>query len=110
RKYVDGLTWTKRLHPKTGRPLDYDRTKDVQIYVEGTHPTRAKPVGVRCPATSGGKNWEPAAYNPELKLIYIPSAEGCSQIDLIVQQDFEDQGGPLKPRDRFDGGKNTRLK
>jgi alcohol dehydrogenase (cytochrome c) len=110
KQYVDELTWTKGLDPKTGRPLDYDPTKDVQIYVEGTHATRAKPVGTRCPATSGGKNWEPAAYNPQLNLIYIPSSEGCTQIEGVVQEDFVDQGGPVKPRERFAGGTNKRLK
>jgi alcohol dehydrogenase (cytochrome c) len=110
KQYVDELTWTKGLDPKTGRPLDYDPTKDVQIYVEGSHATRAKPVGTRCPATSGGKNWEPAAYNPQLNLIYIPSSEGCTQIEGVVQKDFVDQGGPVKPRERFAGGANKRLK
>jgi alcohol dehydrogenase (cytochrome c) len=109
KQYVDELTWTKGLDPKTGRPLDYDPTKDVQIYVEGSHATRAKPLGTRCPATSGGKNWEPAAYNPQLGLIYIPSSEGCTQIEGVVQKDFVDQGGPVKPRERFAGGTNKRL-
>ena len=110
KQYVDELTWSRGLDPKTGKPLEYDPTKDVQPYVEGSHATRAKPSGTRCPATAGGKNWEPAAYNPELKLIYIPSSEGCSEINLTVQKDFVDQGGPVKPRDRFDGGGNKRLK
>ena len=60
KQFVDELTWTKGLDPKTGRPLDYDPAKDVQTYVAGTTATRAKPVGTRCPAVSGGKNWEPA--------------------------------------------------
>ena len=72
----------------------------------GTIATRAKPVGTRCPAVSGGKNWEPAAYNPELNLIYIPASEGCNQIEGVVQADFVDQGGTVKPRDRFTGGGN----
>jgi alcohol dehydrogenase (cytochrome c) len=106
KQFVDQLNWTRGLDPKTGKPLDYDPTKDVQTYVEGTHATRANPVGKRCPVTSGGKNWEPAAFNPELNLIYIPSSEGCSEIDGETQKDFADQGGPLKPRDRFVGGGN----
>jgi alcohol dehydrogenase (cytochrome c) len=110
KQYVDELTWSRGLDPKTGKPLEYDPTKDVQPYVEGSHATRAKPSGTRCPATAGGKNWEPAAYNPELKLLYIPSSEGCSEVNLTVQKDFVDQGGPVKPRDRFDGGGNKRLK
>ncbi len=104
KQYVDQLTWTRGLDPKTGRPLDYDPDKDVQPYVAGSHPSRANPSATRCPSTPGGKNWEPAAYNPELNLIYIPSSEGCNQLDLVAQADFVDQGGTVKPRDRFTGG------
>jgi alcohol dehydrogenase (cytochrome c) len=104
KQYVDELNWTRGLDPKTGRPLDYDPNKDVQTYVEGTTATRAKPTGFRCPHVTGGKNWEPGAYNPELNLIYIPSTEGCSEINGLTQADFEDQGGTHKWRDRFTGG------
>src|SRR5215467_14426794 len=109
KQYVDQLTWTKGLDPKTGRPLEYDPAKDVQPYVEGSHPTRANPVATRCPATPGGKNWEPAAYNPELRLIYIPSSEGCNQLEGKVQVDFADQGGTVQPRERFTGGSGKPL-
>jgi len=109
KQYVDQLTWTKGLDPKTGRPLDYDPAKDVQVYVEGSHPTRANPVATRCPATPGGKNWEPAAYNPELSLIYIPSSEGCNQLEGKVQADFADQGGTVQQRERFTGGSGKPL-
>ncbi len=104
RQYVDELNWTRGLDPKTGRPLDYDPNKEVQTYVAGTSATRAKPTGFRCPHVTGGKNWEPAAYNPALNLIYIPSTEGCSEINGVTQADFEDQGGTHKWRDRFTGG------
>jgi alcohol dehydrogenase (cytochrome c) len=57
-----------------------------------------------CPSHFGGKNWEPTAYNPNLNLIYIPSIEGCDGIETVQQKDFADQGGTLKPRDRFSGG------
>jgi alcohol dehydrogenase (cytochrome c) len=104
KQYVDELTWTTGLDPKTGLPLEYDPTKDVQTYVVGSTATRARPLAMRCPSTGGGKNWEPAAYNPQLNLLYIPASEGCSQLRNVQQVDFEDQGGPLKPRDRFTGG------
>ncbi len=110
KQYVDELNWTRGLDPKTGRPLDYDPGKDVQTYLEGTTATRAKPLGTRCPAVAGGKNWEPGAYNPQLRLIYIPSSEGCNQIEGVTQADFEDQGGTVKPRERFTGGGNKNMK
>jgi alcohol dehydrogenase (cytochrome c) len=105
KQYVDQLNWTPGLDPKTGRPLNYNPNADVQIYNDGSHGTRAKPKGEKlCPAVSGGKNWQPSAYNPELGLLYIPSIEGCNYIETVEQKDMADQGGPTKPRDRFAGG------
>jgi alcohol dehydrogenase (cytochrome c) len=105
KQYVDELNWTPGLDPKTGRPLNYDPTKDVQVYRPGSHGSRANPKSDRnCPSHFGAKNWEPSAYNPELNLIYVPSYEGCDFIETVEQKDMADQGGPLKPRDRFNGG------
>ena len=47
---------------------------------------------------------EPTAFNPELGLLYIPSVEGCNYIETVEQKDFVDQGGLVKPRERFSGG------
>jgi len=105
KQYVDKLNWTTGLDPKTGRPLNYDPTKDVQEYTVRSHGTRANPdSNPLCPAHSGGKNWEPTAYNPELGLLYIPSKEGCNIVFTQEQKDFVDQGGTLNPRERFAGG------
>ncbi len=105
KQYVDQLNWTPGLDPKTGRPLNYDPAGGMQIYAAGSHGTRAEPhSGKLCPAHTGGKNWEPSAYNPQLGLLYIPSIEGCDFIDTVEQKDFADQGGTVKPRERFSGG------
>ncbi|HLQ90213.1 MAG TPA: PQQ-dependent dehydrogenase, methanol/ethanol family [Xanthobacteraceae bacterium] len=105
KQYVDELNWTPGLDPKTGRPLNYDPTKDVQEYAPGSHGSRANPQGGRlCPSHVGGKNWEPSAYNPELRLLFIPSIEGCNQVFTDEQKDFIDQGGTVTPRTRFAGG------
>jgi alcohol dehydrogenase (cytochrome c) len=105
KQYVDQLTWTRGLDPKTGLPLDYDSSKDVQPYAQGSHGTRAKPLSEHtCPSIFGGKNWQPSAFNPELGLVYIPSIEGCNVIETVEQKDMEDQGGTVKPRERFAGG------
>ena len=105
KQYVDELNWTPGLDPKTGRPLNYDPAKDVQEYAPGSHGTRAKSQSERlCPAHTGGKNWEPSAYNPELNLLYIPSIEGCNFVFTEMQKDFVDQGGTHNPRERFAGG------
>jgi alcohol dehydrogenase (cytochrome c) len=105
KQYVDQLNWTPGLDPKTGKPINYDPAGGMQIYNENSHGTRAKPKGAQlCPAVSGGKNWQPSAYNPELGLLYIPSIEGCNYIETVEQKDMTDQGGPAKYRDRFTGG------
>jgi alcohol dehydrogenase (cytochrome c) len=105
KQYVDQLNWAPGLDPKTGRPLNYDPAGGMQVYAEGSHGTRAKPNSEKlCPAHTGGKNWEPTAYNPELGLLYIPSIEGCDYIDTVAQKDFADQGGTVKARERFSGG------
>ncbi len=105
KQYVNELNWTPGLDPKTGLPLNYKPNADIQIYNEGSHGTRAKPQSGRlCPSHFGGKNWEPSAFNPGLNLIYVSSVEGCNAIDTVEQKDFEDQGGAVKPRDRFTGG------
>jgi alcohol dehydrogenase (cytochrome c) len=105
KQYVDELNWTPGLDPKTGKPLNYDPTKDVQVYAPGSHGSRATPQGGRlCPSHFGGKNWEPSAYNPQLGLLYIPSIEGCNTVDTVEQKDFVAEGGTIKPRERFAGG------
>ncbi len=60
-----------RLDPQTGRP-EYD-------------PERRPGTGQRasfCPSLWGGKNWPPAAYNPQTRYLYIPANENlCSYIE-----------------------------
>jgi alcohol dehydrogenase (cytochrome c) len=105
KQYVDELNWTPGLDPKTGRPLNYDPNADVQIYRPGSHGLRANPNGDRlCPSHFGAKNWEPSAYNPELGLLFVTAKEGCNYVFTAEQKDFVDQGGSVKPRERFAGG------
>ena len=105
KQYVDQPTWTPGLDPKTGMPLNYDPNADVQEYAPGSHGMRAKPKSeTLCPSHFGGKNWQPSAYNPELKLLYMPSIEGCDYHETVEQKNFVNQGGTVKWRERFAGG------
>ena len=104
KQYVDKLNWTTGLDPETGLPANYDPKADVQVYSPGTHGMRGQPMATICPSHFGAKNWEPTAYNPTLNRLYIPSVEGCDGLQTVAQKDFADQGGTLKPRDRFSGG------
>ncbi len=80
--FVDKMTWTTGLDPKTGKPLNYDPNSDVQLYAPGTAPNRETKVGVSCPGNMGGKNWPPTSYNPKLKLWYIPVIESCNTMTV----------------------------
>jgi hypothetical protein len=88
----------RTLDPKTGKPLDYDPNSDIQIYAPGSHGMRGAGPSHTCPSNGA------SAYNPELGLLYIPAREGCNVIETVEQKDFADQGGTIKPRERFTGG------
>jgi len=77
-QYVEDLNWTTGIDPKTGKPLEYDPKAQLQKYVAGTVGSREGNPGIYCPTLGGGKNWQPAAYSPQTKLLYVTSAEGCS--------------------------------
>jgi alcohol dehydrogenase (cytochrome c) len=79
-QYVGKVTWTKGIDPKTGKPVDYDPTKDLQIYAEPANVNADKVTRRVCPDQSGGNNYWPSSYSPKTKLLYIPSVEGCSDI------------------------------
>src|SRR4051812_31572634 len=109
KQYVDELTWTPGLDPKTGKPLNYDPAGGVQVYAPGSHGMRGQGASKVCPSHGGGKNWPPSAYNPELNLLYLPTIEGCDSITTEEQKSFVDQGGTVKPRERFSGGSTKNL-
>jgi alcohol dehydrogenase (cytochrome c) len=78
--YMDNINWTKGIDQKTGKPIDYDPNKDVQLYAGVATPTQAEPVKRLCPNRTGGNNYWPSSYSPKTKTLYIPSVEGCSDI------------------------------
>ncbi len=104
--YVDKVTWTTGLDPKTGKPLQYDPGKAVQVYVPGTVGSRAKPRADYCPSISGGTNWQPQSYNPQTGWLYTVATESCQAVETKaeLQAPWRMPGGTLKPRERFTGG------
>ena len=79
-QYVKQVTWTKGIDPKTGKPVDYDATKDFQVYAEGANVNDDKRTRRVCPDTAGGNNYWPASYSRKTGLLYIPTIEGCSEV------------------------------
>jgi alcohol dehydrogenase (cytochrome c) len=77
-QYVDKLTWTAGLDPKTGLPVEYDASKQVQTYIPAARQRREVTVET-CPRLNGGTNWFPTAYSPRTNRLYGSSIEGCHE-------------------------------
>ncbi len=80
--YVEKINWTKGIDQKTGKPLEYDPGKDVQVYSGMQNQTLADPTKKLCPSMGGGNNYWPAAYSQKTKLLYIPSISSCNEVTL----------------------------
>jgi len=96
--FVKRMTWSGGLDPETGKPREYDPSKQVQVYNVAVTPTAENSPTTICPGNMGGKNWPPTAYNPGLHTWYIPVIESCNKIT------FKAEPGQNKPRDWFTGG------
>ena len=96
--FVKKLTWTAGLDPATGKPREYDPSKQVQVYNVAATPSVDNSPVVICPGNMGGKNWPPTAYNPGLHTWYIPVIESCNKITVKAEP------AENKPRDWFTGG------
>jgi alcohol dehydrogenase (cytochrome c) len=80
--YVDLVNWTKGIDQKTGKPIDYDPNRDVQVYSGLQNQTLVDPTKKVCPSMSGGNNFWPPSYSKRTKLVYIPSMTSCSEVTL----------------------------
>src|SRR5262245_14248867 len=92
---VKDVSWTKGIDPKTGRPVDYDPSKEVQIYAEGAVTVPDKASRQICPSIPGGTNFWPASYSRKTGNLYIPAQEGCSSITVDTS---------MHVKGRFNGG------
>ena len=63
----DTQTSMKYFDVKTGRPVMNDALK----------PVLGKNISGICPASPGAKDWQPTAYSPVTKLLYIPHQHLC---------------------------------
>ncbi len=94
--YVDVVNWTNGIDPKTGRPnTAVAATNVVQPY---TNAPRRGVAGLYCPALTGGKNWQPAAYSKQTGYIYTVANEGCSAYMAVDPGHWQDKGNKLGTR------------
>ncbi|WP_414474464.1 pyrroloquinoline quinone-dependent dehydrogenase [Microvirga sp. M2] len=79
-QYVQNLTWTDGIDPKTGKPLEYDANKKLQTYKVGAPSRREQGAIVTCPHIQGGVNMFPTSYSPKTGLSYGAGLEGCVKV------------------------------
>ena len=77
-RFVEGTPFVyqnvfRGLDPKTGRPD-----------VDPEHKPGTNQRADFCPGSHGGKNWPPAAFSPETRLLYIPANNGLCSSNMGV--------------------------
>ena len=75
-QYQGKVTWTKGIDPKTGKPVDYDPARDVQLYA-GTGPMRGLGKEESCPWHSGSPTFYPPTFDAKRMIAYVAGSEGC---------------------------------
>jgi alcohol dehydrogenase (cytochrome c) len=79
-QYVQKINWTDGIDPKTGKPVEYDPKKDLQVYKIGKPSRREQGMLMGCPNLQGGVNFFPTTYSLRTHLSYGGGIEGCSNI------------------------------
>jgi alcohol dehydrogenase (cytochrome c) len=103
---VKVVNWTKGIDPKTGKPLEYDPSKDIQLYAEAPETVQDKVARRICPDIAGGTNFWPAAFSRNTGLLYVPTHEGCGQVtpDMSAHVKGKFFGGAIGDGGRVTGG------
>jgi PQQ-dependent dehydrogenase (methanol/ethanol family) len=52
-------------------------------FVAEKHPHTGRVVRNVCPHAGGGKDWQPSAYSPQTKLIYLPHQNLCEDLEHV---------------------------
>ena len=84
--YMEEVNWTKGIDQKTGLPVDYDPTKDIQVYSGLQNQTLTDRTKRICPSHEGGNNYWSASYSPRTRLLYIPSRPTCNEVTMTPDQ------------------------
>src|SRR5258705_3587720 len=75
-QYQGKITWTKGIDQKTGKPVDYDPTKDVQNYA-GIGVRRAKRGEEACPWWNGAPTFFPPTLDAQRGIAYVAGGARC---------------------------------
>jgi alcohol dehydrogenase (cytochrome c) len=103
--YVDNVNWTKGIDQKTGKPIDYDPSKDIQSYAGLGNLNANEPLKKVCPSIVGGNNFWPSSYSPRTRLLYVPALTGCGKVEIVHNKRTGPvfSGGTFTTDERFEG-------
>jgi alcohol dehydrogenase (cytochrome c) len=85
-KFIEGKPYVHqdiftRLDPKTGRPE-----------IDPDHRAAIGKLASFCPSWHGGKNWEPGAFNPKTRMVYVPTQENLCAVMIARVLDTPNGG------------------
>jgi alcohol dehydrogenase (cytochrome c) len=99
------VNWTRGIDQKTGKPLDYDPGKDIQIYAGVGNLVPGEPLKRVCPSQAGGNNYWPSSYSPKTRLLYIPALSNCVTVTIDREKHNAQRGwngGLVQTQDRWE--------
>ena len=86
-QYAQKVTWTDGIDPKTGKPVEYNPSKDLQSYKIGATSRRQQGPMTTCPNFQGGVNYFPTSYSKRTHLSYGGGLESCTTITVDPSND-----------------------
>ena len=86
------VNWTKGIDQKTGKPLEYDPSRDIQLYAGRGNLNPNEPAKNVCPSQAGGNNYWPSSYSPKTRFLYIPALSNCVTIAIDREKHNKERG------------------
>src|SRR6202049_3615578 len=99
------VNWTKGIDQKTGQPVEYDSTRDIQVYAGVANQNPREPTKKVCPGHAGGNNYWPSAYSQRTRLVYVPALTNCEAITIDTDKHSKAtgwSGGSFKNTERYE--------
>jgi alcohol dehydrogenase (cytochrome c) len=99
------VNWTKGIDQKTGKPVDYDPAKDIQVYSTQANHNPIEGAKKVCPGHAGGNNYWPSSYSQKTKLMYVPAMSNCEEIAIDTAKHSKAtgwSGGSFKNSERYE--------
>jgi alcohol dehydrogenase (cytochrome c) len=97
---------TSGIDQKTGKPVDYDPARDIQVYSGVANQIPGETVTKKaCPSHVGGNNYWPSSYSRKTGLIYIAGQTGCDNMLIDTAKHNKEKGwngGGYWTNDRYE--------